>query len=80
MRDFGHIVWRYGSPEEDGYYLATWRWRGSEKLVVSELCYLKKDGWFNSRGYLDFIYNQGENIDLIAWMEMPEPASIPPTE
>lgn len=71
-----YSAWRYDNPPDHGYYLAAWC--VGESRTVSELWYNPTNGWWTSRGYLQY-YDGQRNWGhqpvpgVYAWMPMPTP-------
>lgn len=72
----GSSAWLAGNPPDHGYYLAAWG--VGESRTVSELWYNPTNGWWTSRGYLQY-YDGQRNWGhqpvpgVYAWMPMPKP-------
>jgi len=72
-------AWKTGNPPDHGYYLASWG--VGENRTVSELWYNPTNGWWTSRGYMQY-YDGQRNWghqpvpNVYAWMPMPAPALL----
>lgn len=71
--------WKTGNPPDHGYYLASWG--VGESRTVSELWYNPTNGWWTSRGYLQYYDGQrnwGHQLvpNVYAWKPMPAPAPL----
>ena len=71
--------WLAGNPPDHGYYLASWG--VGENRTVSELWYNPTNGWWTSRGYLQYYDGQRnwghQSVPgVYAWMPMPAPAPL----
>ena len=71
--------WLAGNPPDHGYYLAAWG--VGESRTVSELWYNPTNGWWTSRGYLQYYDGQRnwghQSVPgVYAWMPMPTPPAL----
>jgi len=76
-------AWLAGNPPAHGYYLASWG--EGENRTVSELWFNPTNGWWTSRGYLQYYDGQRnwghQSVPgVYAWMPMPAPAPVANTE
>jgi hypothetical protein len=65
--------WQPGRPPVPGYYLGAWK-RGG-RWVVSELWFNQDSagsGWWSSRGYLEGTGRTAVQVEVKAWMPVPE--------